>query len=156
RYAQLRSIAIPMAAARGWRSTWRRQSVCWRGKGLPGGSAGFRSRPPRRGGWWRGGGRLVAAGWVGFSRVAVRRAKAARAPGGRCVAQGIAAQAGVNDQVIVIDENWRLPPGMEWYLRQSGVKVFWNGQLDPRLLATSTQRVWIFLFCAAPQRLARL
>jgi hypothetical protein len=101
-------------------------------------------------------GLLAIIGVVGLSRDLVRPYKAEGDRVARRLAQGIAAQSGADDQVIVIDEDWRLPPGMEWYLRQSGAKVFWNAQMDRQLLTTATRRVWVFLFCTAPQRLARL
>lgn len=99
---------------------------------------------------------LALIGVGGLFRDMARPYKTLGDRNARRVAGTIAARAGPDDQVVVIDEDWRLPPGMEWYLRQDGVKVFWNGHVDRARLATSTRQVWVFSFSAAPQRLVRL
>ena len=98
---------------------------------------------------------LAAIGAAGLFRDFAKPYKSEGDRIARRLAETIAVEAGPEDQVVVIDEDWRLPPGLEWYLRQSGVRVSWNAELDRGLLSSCTRQVWVFSFSLAPERSAR-
>ena len=99
---------------------------------------------------------LFAVGIGGLVRDLVKPYKSDGDRIARRLAGVIAAHAGPDDQVIVLDEDWRLPPGVEWYLRQGGVRVLWNGQVDEQRLERTTRQLWVISFLDARQRRPRV
>jgi hypothetical protein len=95
---------------------------------------------------------LAVIGLVGLIRDAVKPYKTPGDYDARRLAGAIAARAGPDDQVVVLNEDWRLPPGMEWYLRRYGVRISWNGELDTLRLAKSTQQLWVLEFAGSGHR----
>jgi hypothetical protein len=99
---------------------------------------------------------LAGLGLIGVGGVArdlVKPYKTAGDHEARRLAEAIAAEAGPRDQIIVLEEDWRLPPGLEWYLRVRGPHIFWQGNYDAADLAAATGNVWVFATTPFPERL---
>src|SRR5262249_33992978 len=48
----------------------------------------------------------------------------------RQIVNNVMHRAGPDDQIVVLDENAYIGASFEWYLRQQGDRIRWNGEVD--------------------------
>jgi hypothetical protein len=92
-------------------------------------------------------GGLTLVGIGGMSRDLLKPYKTESDARVRQIVVQIAAQAGPEDQVVVLNPTPEsMPPGLEWYLRQARPRISWGGEIDPERLDTTTKHLWVFSF----------
>src|SRR5262249_3501419 len=74
----------------------------------------------------------------------------------RQVVLDIVHQAGPDDQIVVMDPADWLAPTVEWYLRQQGQRIAWNGRIDWAKLHAKNCYLWNLYFSPDPARHDRL
>jgi 4-amino-4-deoxy-L-arabinose transferase-like glycosyltransferase len=99
---------------------------------------------------------LATVGLVGLGRDLFKPYKTEGDQTVRQVLRDIVAQAGPEDQVVVMDPVTYMAPPMEWYLRRLGKRIAWEGQVDWERLGQQAGRLWSLYFSRDPERTARL
>ncbi len=99
---------------------------------------------------------LALVGAVGLGRDVFKPYKTEGDQLARHVLEGIVEQAGPQDQVVVMDPAECLSPPMEWYLRQLGKRITWNGRVDWQRLHNGGGRLWSLYFSKDAKRASRL
>jgi hypothetical protein len=64
----------------------------------------------------------------------------------RQVVRDLLSQSTGDDQVVVMDPMARIGPTFEWYLRQAGDRVCWNGEIDWQRLCPHRGQLWCVYF----------
>ncbi len=92
-------------------------------------------------------GGLALVGIGGMGRDVMKPYKTESDARVREIAAQILAQAGPDDQIVVLNPTpASMPPALEWYLRQGRHRISWGGEIDRERLDTTTKHLWVFAF----------
>jgi hypothetical protein len=101
-------------------------------------------------------GLLAVAGAVGLARDVFKPYKTEGDLQVRQFLLNIVQQAGLDDQIVVMDPADWLAPSVEWYLRQQGQRVAWNGRIDWDKLHADKCHLWNLYFSPDASRPGQL
>jgi len=89
---------------------------------------------------------LALIGMVGLARDVWKPHKTAGDREARAFFEQLGTEAGLDDQIVVMTVRDSVGPNLEWYLRQLGPRVRWDGAVDWERVGSGQSQLWALYF----------